>query len=81
MALKKTLYCCLCKRKTLHEEISYTEALEYAREKNILVRGLAAFWDYYPRAKLIGKTLLGFEAAMQCNSCGMIRGSDDSAFD
>jgi ribosomal protein L37E len=79
MALKKTLYCRSCKRETLHEEISYTEAAEYAREKNIFMKGFTVFLDHYPFAKVTFRTLAGVETIMQCNSCGFIRSADDSA--
>ena len=80
MALKKTLYCRSCECKTLHEEISYTEAAEYAREKNkkdIFLTAAAVFLDYYPFAKVTMRTLAGVGIIMQCNSCGFIRGADD----
>ncbi len=73
MAVKKTLYCWKCGHQTLHEEISYTEAVAYYGEKNILLKGFAAFADYYPFAKVFGRTIGGWEVVMQCSVCSWLR--------
>lgn len=80
MAVKKTLYCWHCRRQTLHEEISYSEAVAYAEangEKNIFLKGFAIFADYYPFAKVLGRTIAGWEVAMQCSVCAFIRSLKD----
>jgi hypothetical protein len=77
MALKKTLYCIHCGRKTLHEEISYTEAVQYVPGKKFFLTAAAVFVDYYPFAKVTLRALGYAEAFMQCTSCGCILNGDD----